>query len=49
MSFDLEILKQAQQASAQWIEDWGTQDTPEACALRNRVAALFTRAEGTMN
>ena len=49
LSFDLEILKQAQEASARWIEDAGTQDTPEAAALRSRVAELFSRAEGTMN
>ena len=49
LSFDLELLKQAQQASAQWIEESGTQDSPEAAALRRRVAALFSRAEGTMN
>ena len=49
LSFDLELLKQAQQASAQWIEEAGTQDTPEANALRSRVAVLFSRAEGTMN
>ena len=49
LSFDLELLKQAQQASAQWIEDSGTQDSPEAAALRRRVATLFSRAEGTMN
>lgn len=49
LSFDLDILKQAQQASAQWIENQGSQDTPEAVALRSRVAELFSRAEGTMN
>lgn len=49
LSFDLELLKQAQQASARWIEEAGTQDTPEANALRSRVAVLFSRAEGTMN
>ena len=49
LSFDLELLKKAQQASAQWIEECGTQDSPEANALRSRVAALFSRAEGTMN
>ena len=49
LSFDLGILKQAQQASVQWIEEQGTQNTPESTALRNRVAQLFTRAEGTMN
>ena len=47
LSFDLELLKKAQQASVQWIEE--CQDTPEANALRSRVAALFARAEGTMN
>ena len=44
LSFDLGLLKQAQQASAQWIEEEGTQDTPEANALRSRVAVLFSRA-----
>ncbi len=49
LSFDLGILKQAQQASAQWIDQFGTSDTPEAQALRARVSELFSRAEGTMN
>ena len=49
LSFDLELLKQAQQASAQWIDSYGTSDTPEAQALRQRVGQLFSRAEGTMN
>ena len=48
LSFDLGLLKQAQEASAQWIDRCGTQDTPEANALRRRVTQLFTRAEGTM-
>ena len=39
----------AQQASAQWIEQHGTEDTPEAQALRERIGELFLRAEGTMN
>ena len=42
-------LKQAQEASARWIEEAGTADTPEAIALRSRIGELFTRAEGTMN
>ena len=46
---DLGILKDAQQASAQWIETWGDSDTPEANALRQRVGELFARSEGTMN
>ena len=47
LELDLELLKQAQQASVQWIEEG--QDTPESTALRKRVGALFSRAEGTMN
>ena len=47
LDFDLELLKHAQQASVQWIEEG--QDTPESAALRKRVGTLFSRAEGTMN
>ena len=49
LSCDLETLKQAQQASAQWIDAEGTADTPEAKALRARIGELFRRSEGTMN
>ena len=49
LSMDLETLKTAQSASARWIDEHGTDDTPEANALRDRIADLFTRAEGTMN
>ena len=49
LSFDLGILKEAQQASAQWIDAEGTADTPEAKALRARIGELFRRSEGTMN
>lgn len=49
LSFDLGTLKQAQAASAQWIEQYGTSDTPEAAALRARIGELFRRSEGTMN
>ena len=49
LSFDLATLKQAQQASADWIDRSGTSDTPEAQALRERIGDLFARAEGTMN
>ncbi len=49
LSLDLQTLKDAQQASAQWINDAGTSDTPEAQALRQRIGTLFQRAEGTMN
>ncbi len=49
LSFDLETLKQAQAASAQWIDTLGTSQTPEAQALRQRIGELFRRAEGTMN
>ena len=49
LSMDLQTLKDAQAASAQWIETAGTSDTPEARALRSRIGELFERAEGTMN
>jgi ATP-dependent DNA helicase RecG len=49
LSYDLQTLKDAQAASAQWIDHSGTADTPEANALRDRVRELFHRAEGTMN
>jgi ATP-dependent DNA helicase RecG len=49
LSMDLQTLKDAQQASAQWIDEYGTGDTPEANALRERIGDLFLRAEGTMN
>ena len=49
LSCDLETLKQAQQASAQWIDSQGAADTPEARNLRSRIGALFLRAQGTMN
>ena len=34
LSYDLETLKQAQQASADWIDAYGTSDLPEAAALQ---------------
>ena len=49
LSCDLATLKAAQQASAQWIDKEGTAETPEAVALRERIARLFQRAQGTMN
>ena len=49
LSYDLQTLKDAQAASAEWIDAWGTEDTPEAKALRQRINVLFQRAEGTMN
>ena len=49
LSCDLETLKQAQQASAQWIDTQGAADTQEAQNLRSRIGALFLRAQGTMN
>ena len=49
LSCDLVTLKQAQSASARWIEEHGTEDTPEANALRERIGELFARSEGTMN
>ena len=49
LSCDMQTLKDAQQASADWIEESGAADTPEAVQLRTRVGELFARAEGTMN
>ena len=49
LSCDLQTLKEAQQASAQWIDTEGTADTSEARALRKRIGELFLRAQGTMN
>ena len=49
LSCDLQTLKDAQAASAEWIDTYGTSDTPEAAALRSRIGELFRRAEGTMN
>ena len=49
LSYDLQTLKDAQAASAQWIDLSGTADTPEAIALRQRIGDLFHRAEGTIN
>ena len=49
LSYDLTTLKDAQKASADWIDRYGTSDTPEAVALRDRIGDLFQRAEGTMN
>ena len=49
LSCDLQTLKDAQQASADWIDREGTAQTPEAEALRARIAQLFARSEGTMN
>ncbi len=49
LSMDLQTLKDAQAASAAWVDTAGTADTPEAMALRERIGDLFQRAEGTMN
>ena len=49
LSCDLQTLKQAQQASAHWIDTLGAADTPEAHALRSRIGDLFQRAQGTIN
>ena len=49
LSLDLQTLKAAQEASVRWIDTQGTADTPEAEALRCRIAALFRRSQGTMN
>ncbi len=49
LSMDLQTLKDAQAASAQWIDTEGSSDTPEARALRQRIGTLFQRSEGTLN
>ena len=49
LSCDLHTLKEAQAASADWIERCGTENTPEAEALRSRIRELFLRSQGTMN
>ncbi len=49
LSCDLQTLKDAQEASARWIDTEGTADTPQAQALRHRVAELFARSQNTMN
>ena len=49
LSMDLQTLKDAQAASAKWIDTEGTSDAPEAVALRQRIGTLFERSEGTMN
>ena len=49
LACDLQTLKQAQQASAHWINTQGAADTAESRNLRARIGALFLRAQGTMN
>ena len=49
LNCDLATLKLAQAASARWINTMGTAQTPEATALRHRIADLFARSQGTMN
>ena len=49
LSVDLQTLKEAQAASAQWIDRFGAGDSETAQALRRRIGELFLRAEGTMN
>ena len=49
LSLDMTTLKQAQEASKDWIDQFGASNTPEAEALRRRVGELFARSEGTMN
>ena len=41
LSCDLQTLKQAQEASVHWINSFGTAKTPEAAAMRRRIAQLF--------
>lgn len=46
---DLTVLKQAQQASVEWINTAGQSQTPQSIALRQRIAHLFQNTDGTMN
>ena len=46
---DMTTLQQAQQAAAAWIEHQGTEDSSQAEALRERIAKLFSQADGAMN
>ena len=49
LACDLKTLKEAQAASACWIEEMGTENTPEGESLRRRIGELFQRSQGTMN
>ena len=49
LACDLKTLKEAQAASARWIEEMGTENTPEGENLRRRIGELFRRSTGTMN
>lgn len=49
LSCDLQTLKDAQAASAQWIDSFGTSNSKEAQALRGRIATLFATIDGTLN
>ncbi len=49
LSMDLELLKQAQAAAADWVNLHGAEHTPEAQALRSRIAHLFRDGMGTFN
>jgi len=49
LSCDLHTLKQAQQASVEWIDAHVDENTPEAAELRSRIGDLFDRSQGTMN
>ncbi len=49
LSCDLQTLKDAQTASAHWIEQGGTADTPEANALRERIKVLFENTQAGLN
>ncbi len=48
LSADMDTLTQAQQASKDWIERHGSEDSPEAAALRSRIHSLFSRGGGTV-
>lgn len=49
LSCDMATMKAAQEASRDWIEQEANRETPEGKALLARIAALFTRFDGSMN
>ncbi|MBQ7330984.1 MAG: ATP-dependent DNA helicase RecG [Oscillospiraceae bacterium] len=49
LSMDLQTLKDAQAASAVWMDTPGAAQTAEGLALQERIDELFRRTEGTLN
>ncbi len=49
LACDMDTLKQAQEASRDWIDRHGADRTPEAAALRARINLLFADGSGVFN